>query len=77
MLNIVCKYPELYQPKSNLKRISNTLSFIIERSLDPYHTTEPNDILAIKSHYIKSLIDALLEKNSDDIDKVCGDLCKK
>lgn len=77
MLSILCKYPELYQPKSNLKRISNTLSFIIERSLDPYYTNEPNDILAIKSHYIKSIIEAVVEKGSDDIAKVCNDLSKK
>ncbi|CAF3447993.1 unnamed protein product [Rotaria sp. Silwood2] len=77
LLNLICKYPELYQTKSNLKRISNTLSLIIERSLDPFHTNEPNDTLAIKSHYIKALIDILLEKNTDDIDKVCSELRKK
>ncbi|CAF1168043.1 unnamed protein product [Rotaria sordida] len=77
LLNIICKYSELYQPKSNLKRISNTLSLIIERSLDAFHTNEPNDTLAIKSHYIKTLIDVLLEKDTDDIEKTCNELHKK
>ena len=67
----------MYQPKSNLKRISNTFSFMIERSLDAFHTGEPNDTHAIKSHYIKTLIDDLLKKDTDDIDKVCAELAKK
>ena len=62
MLILICKYPELYQPKSNLKRISNTLALMIERSVDPFHTNEPNDAFAVKAHYIKTLIDELLEK---------------
>jgi hypothetical protein len=67
----------LYQPKSNLKRISNTLSLMIERSIDAYYTNEPNDALAIKCHYIKTLIDELLEKSTDHIEKTCQELSKK
>lgn len=74
---MLCKYPELYQPKTNLQRISNTLSLIIQRSLDPFHTNEPNDILAIKSHYINSLIELVLGKNTDDIPKTCNEFSKK
>jgi len=77
LLNLISKYSDLYQPKSNLKRVSNTLSFIIERSLDSFHTNEPNDPLAIKAHYIKTLIDELLEKNTDDVEKICHELSKK
>ena len=50
---------------------------MIERSLDAFHTGEPNDTHAIKSHYIKTLIDDLLKKDTDDIDKVCAELAKK
>jgi len=77
LLNLIRQYPELYQPKSNLKRISNTLALMIERSLDPFYTNEPNDPLAIKSHYIKTLIDELFDKSTDDIEKICNELCKK
>ncbi len=77
LLNLIRKYPELYQPKLNLKRISNTLALIIERSLDAFHTNEPNDPLAIKSHYIKTLIDELFDKSTDDVEKICNELSKK
>ena len=50
---------------------------MIEKSLDPYHTNEPNDILAIKSHYIKTFIDNIFEKNTDDVEKTCTDWSKK
>jgi hypothetical protein len=50
---------------------------LIERSLDAFHTNEPNDLLAIKSHYIKTFIDTLLEKSTDDVEKICGELSKK
>lgn len=50
---------------------------MIERSLDPYHTNEPNDTLAIKAHYIKTLIDDVFDKSTDDVDKTCQDLSKK
>jgi hypothetical protein len=50
---------------------------MIERSLDPFHTNEPNDALAIKAHYIKTLIDEIVEKNTDDIEKICNELSKK
>ena len=76
-MNLIRQYSELYNPKSNLKRISNTLSFLIERSLDSFHTNEPNDPLAIKAHYIKTLIDEILEKNTDDVEKICNELSKK
>ena len=67
----------LIESTSNLKRISNTLASIIERSLNAYHTNEPNDTLALKSHYIKTLIDLILEKKNEDLDKTIGDICKK
>ena len=50
---------------------------MIERSLDPYHTNEPNDLLALKAHYIKTLIDLVVEKKSDELDKTIGEICKK
>lgn len=77
MLNLIRQYPELYQPKSNLKRISNRLSLLIERSLDPLHTNEPNDPLAIKAHYIKKLIDEIFNKSTDDVEKTCNDLSEE
>ncbi len=77
MLNLICKYPELYESKSNLKRISNTLALMIERSIDAFHTNEPNDAFAVKSHYIKTLIDELLDKSTDNIEKACNELSKK
>lgn len=77
-MNLIRQYPEFYQPKSNLKRLSQTFASIIERSLDSFYTNEPNDPLAIKAHYIKTLFDQILEKsNDDDVDKTCQDLCKK
>lgn len=78
-MNLIRQYPEFYQPKSNLKRLSQTFASIIERSLDSFYTNEPNDPLAIKAHYIKTLIDQILEKTPDDdnIDKTCQDLSKK
>lgn len=77
VLNTIRQHPELYQPPSNLKRIANTLALMIERSLDPFHTKEPNDILAIKVHYLKTFVDHLVEKNADDAEKSCTDWCKK
>jgi hypothetical protein len=50
---------------------------MIVRSFDAAYTNEPNDIQAIKSHYIKTLIDHLLEKNTDDLEQVTIGLCKK
>lgn len=76
-MNLIRKYSEFYQPKSNLKRLSNTLGFLIERSLDPLHTNEPNDPLAIKAHYMKTLIDEVFEKSTDDVEKTLNDLSKK
>lgn len=77
ILNLIRKYPEFYQPKANLKRLSNTLSLMIEKSLDSYHTNEPNDPLAVKAHYVKTLIDELDEKSTDDVEKTLNDLSKK
>ena len=57
--------------------MSNTLALMIQRSLDIAYTNEPNDILAIKAHYIKALIDELFEKNTEDMEKACNDLSKK
>ena len=50
---------------------------MIERSLDAFHTSEPNDTLAIKSHYIKTLVDLVAEKATDDVGKTCEELSKK
>lgn len=50
---------------------------MIERSLDSNYTNEPNDPLAIKAHYIKTLIDEIVEKSNDDVEKMCHDLRKK
>ena len=77
MLTLIRQCPELYQSKSNLKRVSNTLSLLIERSLDSFHTNEPNDPLAIKAHYIKTLIDEIADKGAEDAEKTCQDLSKK
>lgn len=71
------QHSTLIESTSNFKRISNTLATMIERSIDAYHTNEPNDTLAIKSHYIKTLIDFLLEKKTDEFDKTIGEICKK
>ncbi|CAF0895510.1 unnamed protein product [Adineta steineri] len=77
LFNIIREHSEFYQPKTNLKRLSNTLALMIQKSFDPFYTNEPNDILAIKSHYIKTFIDILVDKNTDDIEKTCGELSKK
>jgi hypothetical protein len=77
LLNLIHQHKELFQPKSNLKRVSNTFSLLIERSLDPFHTNEPNDPLAIKAFYIKTLLDEIFEKSTDDVEKTCNDLSKK
>lgn len=77
LYNLMRQHSTLIESTSNLKRISNTLAIMIERSIDAYHTNEPNDTLAIKSHYIKTLIDFLLEKKTDEFDKTIGDICKK
>jgi hypothetical protein len=50
---------------------------MIERSIDAFHTNEPNDAFAVKSHYIKTLIDELLDKSTDNIEKACNELSKK
>jgi len=50
---------------------------MIQRSLDPDFTNEPNDLLAIKAHYVKTLIDEILKKDTDDVEKICDELSKK
>ena len=50
---------------------------MIDRSLNAFHTSEPNDTLAIKSHYIKTLVDLVAEKSTDDVSKTCEDLSRK
>lgn len=77
LYNRMRQHPALIESMSNVKRMSNTLALMIERSLSPHHTNEPNDILAIKAHYIKTLIDLIIEKKNDDLNKVIGDICKK
>ncbi|UJR22550.1 hypothetical protein I4U23_025599 [Adineta vaga] len=77
LLKLIRTHSEFSQPKTNLKRLSNTLALMIERSLDPHYTNEPNDIIAIKAHYIKTFIDHIFEKSKDDIEKTCADWSKK
>ena len=50
---------------------------MIERSLNAFYTNEPNDVLAIKAHYLKTFVDNLADKDTDDTEKSCVDWCKK